>query len=715
MRHRWVGHVAIAAAVWLSLVPLGAMLDGQRLLTAAVPLIVASAAVGSLLSLLRLPRGAIFVAQGVAVVGVLLWRGLTLAGPGTPLEALRSLTLDGVSAIRTGAAPLQITDGVAWLCLLLTAVLLLMVQLLADSLEQPGWSIVPLGLVFGIAALILLGDVPWLYALPVIAAYIIVLLVATPMGRDAAGGASRLLAFHASRAVTACVAGLTAAALALGVSAVVPLGNQQAWQEPGSSGPIQLADPTLQLDRDLRRPIDARVLTYTSDTGRPTYLRTVALTQLTSDGAQLVPMALSRFGLGSASPYPGEDVSVTVEMAVPSDYLPVPFAPRSISAAGTWAFDPETLSIVASGPERAQQSVGLTYTATARQPDPTRDEIAQASAGSGVPAVTTEIPDGLDDGVQQLLDSILATADDTDGAAALAIQDFLRSNRFEYSLSAPASTGLGTISNFLLTDRSGYCVHFAMGMAVLARMAGIPSRIAVGFAPGDETSPGTFEVTAHDAHAWPELYLEGLGWVPFEPTPAFSGPAGTSGTTGPQEEPSAEPTPEETQPEATPEPGQPTAEPTAPGVATGDEPSGRGNGAGVFAALAVLALLVAPGVARVVQRRRRLAHSLPAATAADGAWDEVRATYLDHGLDWPSGSPVPAAAVAAGRLAPEGAAALRSLAALVERSRFARDGESPPPAELVSTVLGAVAHAVPMRRRLLARFLPASMLMGRQG
>ena len=47
--------------------------------------------------------------------------------------------------------------------------------------------------------------------------------------------------------------------------------------------------------------------------------------------------------------------------------------------------------------------------------------------------------------------------------------------------------------------------------------------------------------------------------------------------------------------------------------------------------------------------------------------------------------------------------------------RFARDGESPPPAELVSTVLGAVAHAVPMRRRLLARFLPASMLMGRQG
>ena len=46
----------------------------------AVPLIVASAAVGSLLSLLRLPRGAIFVAQGVAVVGVLLWRGLTLAG-----------------------------------------------------------------------------------------------------------------------------------------------------------------------------------------------------------------------------------------------------------------------------------------------------------------------------------------------------------------------------------------------------------------------------------------------------------------------------------------------------------------------------------------------------------------------------------------------------------------------------------------------------------
>ena len=89
--------------------------------------------------------------------------------------------------------------------------------------------------------------------------------------------------------------------------------------------------------------------------------------------------------------------------------------------------------------------------------------------------------------------------------------------------------GLSVLADFL-TLKSGYCIHFASAMAVMARLEGIPSRIAVGYAPGRSTGatvavPGQgplpeYEVDARDAHAWPELYFQGVGWVPFEPTPS---------------------------------------------------------------------------------------------------------------------------------------------------------------------------------------------------
>ena len=53
----------------------------------------------------------------------------------------------------------------------------------------------------------------------------------------------------------------------------------------------------------------------------------------------------------------------------------------------------------------------------------------------------------------------------------------------------------------------------------MARTLGIPARVQVGFTPGTATEDGTWVVTLHDAHAWPELWFEGVGWVRFEPTP----------------------------------------------------------------------------------------------------------------------------------------------------------------------------------------------------
>jgi len=75
--------------------------------------------------------------------------------------------------------------------------------------------------------------------------------------------------------------------------------------------------------------------------------------------------------------------------------------------------------------------------------------------------------------------------------------------------------------SFLLTDRVGYCQQFSGAMTLMLRMNGIPARVAAGFLPGSRNpSTGLYEVTARDAHAWVEVYFAGIGWVPFDPTPA---------------------------------------------------------------------------------------------------------------------------------------------------------------------------------------------------
>ena len=62
------------------------------------------------------------------------------------------------------------------------------------------------------------------------------------------------------------------------------------------------------------------------------------------------------------------------------------------------------------------------------------------------------------------------------------------------------------------------------------RAAGIPARLAVGYAPGDyDPATGAYVVTELQAHSWPELYFPGYGWVPFEPTPAQDPPERTAG------------------------------------------------------------------------------------------------------------------------------------------------------------------------------------------
>jgi len=76
---------------------------------------------------------------------------------------------------------------------------------------------------------------------------------------------------------------------------------------------------------------------------------------------------------------------------------------------------------------------------------------------------------------------------------------------------------------FLFRDRIGYCQQFSGAMALLLRMDGIPARVAAGFAPGTpDANTKEYRVRDLDAHSWVEVWFDGIGWVPFDPTPSLS-------------------------------------------------------------------------------------------------------------------------------------------------------------------------------------------------
>jgi len=105
---------------------------------------------------------------------------------------------------------------------------------------------------------------------------------------------------------------------------------------------------------------------------------------------------------------------------------------------------------------------------------------------------------------------------------ALRIQGHLR-REFEYTLETPKAPVRDPLSHFLFVSKRGYCEYFASAMAVMLRTVGVPSRVATGFQSGyfNDVS-GLYVIRASDAHAWVEAWIEGRGWVTFDPTPAAS-------------------------------------------------------------------------------------------------------------------------------------------------------------------------------------------------
>jgi transglutaminase-like putative cysteine protease len=112
----------------------------------------------------------------------------------------------------------------------------------------------------------------------------------------------------------------------------------------------------------------------------------------------------------------------------------------------------------------------------------------------------------------------LTATEPTPYERARAIETYLR--QFPYTLDVPQPpSDRDVVDTFLFDLQRGYCDYYASAMTVLARAAGLPARLAVGYASGAyDWEEARYVVTEADAHAWPEVYFPNHGWVAFEPT-----------------------------------------------------------------------------------------------------------------------------------------------------------------------------------------------------
>jgi transglutaminase-like putative cysteine protease len=198
-------------------------------------------------------------------------------------------------------------------------------------------------------------------------------------------------------------------------------------------------------------------------------------------------------------------------------------------------YDEDSSTLIVSS--KVPTSDGLTYQVTSTSPRLTPSDLTGTAdeVPKDIRRTYTKLPAGFSPRVRQLAQQLTAGAS-SPYAQSRALQDHLR--QFTYDLSVPPGHGGDALEEFLFTTKRGYCEQFAGAFAAMARSIGLPARVAVGFTPGDvdPNEPDLYHVRGEHAHAWPEVYFSGAGWVAFEPTPGRGMPHAEAYTGVPEEQ-----------------------------------------------------------------------------------------------------------------------------------------------------------------------------------
>ncbi|MEU2614309.1 DUF3488 and transglutaminase-like domain-containing protein [Micromonospora sp. NPDC007271] len=779
--HRNLGFVAAAATV-LAAAPLSTIFQRWTWL---VEVAIAVAAVAGAAALSRLARAPLWgqvlaMLAGLALALTWIFPGGTellafLPTPGT-FGHFGELLGASMADMRAYGVKVDDVDSLLFVAVLGVGVVAVVVDVLAVGLRRPALAGLPMLAIYSVPVAVYVDSVPATPFVVGACGYLWLLVTDnvdrvrrfgrrfTGEGRDvdvweasplaAAGRRLAVVGVAVAVALPLAVPGMTGGLLTPGGN-----GTGDGTGRPGQGGHSGRIDLFAALSGQLNRTEVYELVKVTTNEPTPFYLRFGVADDLLAGGFR--DRAPSGRSANRGLPDPSEradrgvqrqryhatvEVSKNLNMAL----LPVYAEPvKTEDLSGNWFYDPK-LQVIFSNRENSRGKrysfdyVRSTYSPSALRAAPSlpADDVVlrQQTVTPSVPAVE-QLVKRLVKGKQNDYDKVRAIYD-----------HFSVKNGFTYSLTTTGGTSGDDITNFLDT-KAGFCQQYAAAMAWLVRAAGIPARVAFGFTNGSSSDGGSYVLTNKNLHAWTEVYFGGVGWVPFDATPAAGVPgsvrsAWAPDSNAPEVSPSAgtSAAPGEVDPSAGPNRPDRLDKETDQGLALADGGPTRRSPVWPWWAgglIALLALLAVPALRRSVLRRRRRARApVPAAAAlaavpgqrgevrdivvgvdsdraradAHAAWDELLDTLVDFQVrvDRTETPRATAERLAREALTEDAGAVtgVRLLSRAEERARYARDpltGEALHPA--LRAVRGALAARADRRTRIMAALLPPSVLL----
>lgn len=454
--------------------------------------------------------------------------------------------------------------------------------------------------------------------------------------------------------------------------------------------PERVTSPLDKLTDHMQNP-DEKVFTYSTDAAVDRW-RLVVLDQF--NGVTWTPSVQPRRLGTSLPPAPAVTVPATEHRAhVDYDDTDGPWLPSQAMPASVTGLAPlvdETSGTLLVPDRTGPVSYDLSWWEPTVAADVLGGSAIDSTARTGFGDVG-EVPDGIAELARKAVQ-------DTRPAfqTALVLERYLREN---YTLATgadlPSGSGWPQLSTFLLDTKRGTTEQFAAAYVVLARLIGLPARVAVGFrasGAGDDVV-----VRSGDVLAWPEVAVEGVGWVPLDPAGAPSG-------TGAKAKGLAEVT---AQARENLPPPEDVRDPELRGDDAHDDAADDTGGFSVpvvpiLLVVAGFVVLWLVGVPLVRSTRGWLRRRRPGARAVVGAWSEARDRLRAHGVPFTAGMTVRDLAGAARPMVDQSVVTgLHDLARTVDVALWSRTG---PAAATADEAWAAVRE---VRRGLSHRPFPA--------
>jgi transglutaminase-like putative cysteine protease len=640
---------------------------------------------------------------------------------GATFTTLGDALEEAIDAYPTARAPVDATDGFVIAFCIGLAIVALMADIAAFSLRAPLQALIPPFTLFALCSLLGTGDKGVITACAFLVASLSFVLSVrsldqatstTWMPGDQTRGPNALMRLGA------ILIGIAACGAVVIGPALPGAADDGLWTWRGGGGPGSRFVISPLVDLRARLVNQSRDIAFVVESPRASYWRLTSLD--TFDGTTWTNPSNFRDVDGQFNEAGASDTATRQSFdirALNGEFLPAAFDPIEINnPSEDVSFDERSSTFLLEDRDTDLYS-GFTYQVASELPDVQPDEL-RAADGQPQGAIArryTELPD-IDPEVEALAEQVTAGAA-TDYDRLVLLQNWFRTE-FEYSQEIPAGSDGDALANFVLDERVGYCEQFAASFAVMARSLGIPSRVALGFTQGEPSPrrPELFTVRMGNAHAWPEVYFRGVGWVPFEPTPTRAAPGTEAWTTIPDggegpsddaavEDPAAEPAP----------PVPPDIDPQLPEFDTGPVTGSSAPDSGPTIPMPVRVLLGATaivggwlalvsGAAALRRTRRRTRVADDPAARVELSWTEAVEALARQGRVPRDSETRSEYAARIGVSSPSSGRPLTELGELSAVARYSdeipRDDDVTRAIELSAEVVTASTHHLPWYRRL---------------